>query len=122
MNEVQNNGQQSEQEASQQPAATPQQPTGYVQPPMPTVPAPLYVLTTGMKVAWLFIGLLMGIPGMLIAWAVNADKMPQVKKEAFKFSVIGFAISVVLGIILVAFYFWFICLIVSAIPMSVSTW
>lgn len=114
MNETQNNG--------QQPVATPQQPTGYVQPPVPTAPAPLYTLTTGMKAAWLFIGLLMGIPGMLIAWVVNVDKMPQVKKEAFKFSVIGFAISIALGIIVVALYFWFITLIFSAIPMSASTW
>lgn len=57
-------------------------------------------LTGGMKFGWLVVGLMLSIPGMLIAWLVNVDKHPQVKKDAITWSVIGFAISVVLGIIM----------------------
>ena len=57
-------------------------------------------LTGGMKFGWLVVGLLIGIPGVVIAWLVNVDKMPQVKSDAVKFSLIGFAISIVLGLLL----------------------
>lgn len=63
-------------------------------------PAPLMQLTGGMKFAWLVVGALMGIPGIIIAWLVNVDKMPQVKSDALKFSIIGFVIWVVLGFLL----------------------
>ena len=62
-------------------------------------PAPLMQLTGGMKFAWLVVGALLGIPGIIIAWLVNVDKMPQVKSDALKFSIIGFVINIV---------FWFI--------------
>ena len=45
------------------------------------------------------VGALLGIPGIIIAWLVNVDKMPQVKSDALKFSIIGFVINIV---------FWFI--------------
>lgn len=63
-------------------------------------PAPLMQLTGGMKFAWLVVGALLGIPGIIIAWLVNVDKMPQVKSDALKFSIIGFVIWVVLGFLL----------------------
>lgn len=63
-------------------------------------PAPLMQLTGGMKFAWLVVGALMGIPGIIIAWLVNVDKMPQVKSDALKFSIIGFVIWIVLGFLL----------------------
>ena len=76
--------------------------------PDPTVPNPyeysLTSLTGGMKFGWFLVGLFLTVPGMLLAWLVNADKHPQVKKDAITWSVIGFAVDVVLGIIsLVAF-------------------
>lgn len=63
-------------------------------------PAPLMQLTGGMKFAWLVVGALLGIPGIIIAWLVNVDKMPQVKSDALKFAIIGFVIWIVLQFIL----------------------
>lgn len=93
--------QQFQQTAQPQPQQ-PQQPPMYApQPqPQPVYPsAPLMQLTGGMKFGWLVVGLLIGIPGVVIAWLVNVDKMPQVKSDAVKFSLIGFAISIVLGLL-----------------------
>ena len=79
----------------------PQQPPMYAPQPQPVYPpAPLMQLTGGMKFGWLVVGLLIGIPGVVIAWLVNVDKMPQVKSDAVKFSLIGLAISIVLGLLL----------------------
>ncbi|WP_080802170.1 spore coat protein SP96 [Arabiibacter massiliensis] len=84
----------------------PQQPPMYAAPqPQPQAPvfyppAPLMQLTGGMKFAWLAIGLLMGIPGLILAWLVNVDKAQQVKSDALKFAIIGFAIQVVLGFLI----------------------
>lgn len=63
-------------------------------------PAPLMQLTGGMKFGWFVVGALMGIPGMIIAWLVNVDKMPQVKSDAIKWAVIGFVVWIVLGLII----------------------
>lgn len=81
--------------ASQVPPAQPEQP--YAQPVYP--PAPLVKLSGGMKFAWFVIGALVGIPGILLAWVCNADKYPQVKNDAVKFSAIGFAVWMLAGII-----------------------
>ena len=70
----------------------------YAQPVYP--PAPLMKLSGGMKFAWFVIGALVGIPGILLAWVCNADKYPQVKNDAVKFSAIGFAVWMLAGIIL----------------------
>ena len=75
--------------------------------PDPTVANPyeysLTSLTGGMKFGWLLVGLFLNIPGMLIAWLVNVDKHPQVKKDAITWSVVGFAINVGLGILFTVF-------------------
>lgn len=71
----------------------------YQQPPI-YAPAPLMQLTGGMKFGWLVVGALLGIPGIVIAWLTNADKAPQVKSDALKFAIIGFAIWIVLGVLL----------------------
>ncbi len=86
--------------ASQQPysEAHQQQPFYPSQPVVP--PAPLAALTGGMKFGWFVIGALVGIPGIILAWLVNADKLPQVKNDAVKFSIIGFVVWVVLGVIM----------------------
>ena len=73
----------------------PQQPMYGAPQPQPQAfypPAPLMQLTGGMKFAWLVVGALLGIPGIIIAWLVNVDKMPQVKSDALKFAIIGFVI------------------------------
>ena len=98
-------------DAAPQPPATPpteplpqQQPSmgQQVPPAQPQAfypPAPLMQLTGGMKFAWLVVGALLGIPGIIIAWLVNVDKMPQVKSDALKFAIIGFVIWIVLQFI-----------------------
>ncbi len=73
---------------------------GAPQPQAAYLPAPLMQLTGGMKFAWLVVGALLGIPGIIIAWLVNVDKMPQVKSDALKFAIIGFVIWIVLGIVM----------------------
>lgn len=82
----------------QQPYQAPQ-PTYQPQPQPMYMPAPLMQLTGGMKFAWLVVGALLGIPGIIIAWLVNVDKMPQVKSDALKFAIIGFVIWIVLQFI-----------------------
>ena len=71
--------------------------------PDPTVANPyeysFVQLTGGMKFGWLVVGMFLSIPGMVLAWLVNADKHPQVKKDAIVWSVIGFAINVVFTIL-----------------------
>ena len=57
-------------------------------------------LTGGMKFGWFVVGALLGIGGIVVAWLANVDKMPQVKNDAIKFSIIGFAVWVVLGIVI----------------------
>lgn len=101
--------------AQPQPQPQPQQPMYGAPQPQPQAfypPAPLMQLTGGMKFAWLVVGALMGIPGIIISWLVNVDKMPQVKSDALKFTVIGFVINIV---------FWFIMsfLITGAISAAV---
>lgn len=89
--------------AQPQPQPQPQQPMYGAPQPQPQAfypPAPLMQLTGGMKFAWLVVGALMGIPGIIIAWLVNVDKMPQVKSDALKFAIIGFVIWIVLGFLL----------------------
>ena len=95
----------------QQPSMGPQVPPAQPQPQQPMYgapqpqpqafypPAPLMQLTGGMKFAWLVVGALLGIPGIIIAWLVNVDKMPQVKSDALKFAIIGFVIWIVLQFI-----------------------
>ena len=94
----------------QQAAPYQQPPMGQQMPPQPVygapqpqpvyAPAPLMQLTGGMKFAWLVVGALMGIPGIIIAWLVNVDKMPQVKSDALKFAIIGFVIWIVIGFLI----------------------
>ena len=84
------------------PQPQPQQPMYGAPQPQPQAfypPAPLMQLTGGMKFAWLVVGALLGIPGIIIAWLVNVDKMPQVKSDALKFAIIGFVIWIVLQFI-----------------------
>ena len=87
----------------QQPSMGQQVPPAQPQPQQPMYgapqPAPLMQLTGGMKFAWLVVGALLGIPGIIIAWLVNVDKMPQVKSDALKFAIIGFVIWIVLQFI-----------------------
>lgn len=87
----------------QQPPMPQPQPTYSAPQPQPQAfypPAPLMQLTGGMKFAWLVVGALMGIPGIIIAWLVNADKVPQVKSDALKFAIIGFVVWIVLGFLM----------------------
>ncbi|MCL1879669.1 MAG: spore coat protein SP96 [Actinomycetia bacterium] len=92
-------------------------PQPYV-PPAPQQPQPLTMLSGGMKAAWFFIGFLLGIPGILIAYATNQDKLPNVKSECIKFSAIGFGISIALWVLMGIL--WSVA-ILSFIPMLASS-
>lgn len=93
--------------AYQQPygAYPPQQPYGgyqsqpYAAPAQPAAPQPLEKLSGGMKFGWLLVGLLSGIPGILVAWLANVDRAPEVKSGAIKYAVIGFVIAIVVVIL-----------------------
>lgn len=78
------------------PQQVPVQPM-YQQAPPVYVPAPLTQLTGGMKFGWFVVGALLSVPGIVIAWLTNADKHPDVKNGAVKWSLIGFAVWIVLG-------------------------
>ncbi|MEG2517893.1 MAG: spore coat protein SP96 [Raoultibacter sp.] len=80
-----------------QPAPQPTQPVASQNQPF-YEPAPLMQMTGGMKFGYGVLGFLMSLPGVLIAWLINADKVPPMKSDALKFSLIGFAVSIVIGI------------------------
>ena len=88
----------------------------YAQPVYP--PAPLMKLSGGMKFAWFVIGALVGIPGILLAWVCNADKYPQVKNDAVKFSAIGFAVWMLAGIIFTVMIGGMLAAFVAAVDPS----
>ena len=88
----------------------------YAQPVYP--PAPLMKLSGGMKFAWFVIGAVVGIPGILLAWVCNADKYPQVKNDAVKFSAIGFAVWMLAGIIFTVMIGGMLAAFVAAVDPS----
>lgn len=88
----------------------------YAQPVYP--PAPLMKLSGGMKFAWFVIGALVGIPGILLAWVCNADKYPQVKNDAVKFSAIGFAVWMLAGVIFTVMIGGMLAAFVAAVDPS----
>lgn len=77
--------------------------------------APLMQLSGGMKFAWCVVGALTGIPGIIIAWLVNVDKMPKVKNDALKFAIIGFVVRIVLGFVIGALVGGFITMLIAGI-------
>ena len=56
-------------------------------------------LTGAQKIGYFFLGLIMGIPALVITALFNADK--PIKKESFKFTVIGFVTQIILGCVVV---------------------
>lgn len=86
----------------QQPYQQPQ--PGYQQPSPAPTGQPLVSLTTGMKAGWFGVGVFASFAGILLAWLVNADKAPQVKSDAMKWSLVGFAVSILLNIA----YLWMV--------------
>ena len=56
-------------------------------------------LTGAQKVGYFFLGLIMGIPALIITALFNADK--PIKKESFKLVVIGFVTQFILGCVTV---------------------
>lgn len=96
-------------------AAVPVAPTYAPAPPNPQMPpAPLVQLSGGMKFAWLVVGLMLTIPGVILSWLINVDKHPQVKRDAVKFSLIGFVISIVVGILIFILMVSFVAAVAAA--------
>lgn len=92
----------------------PQQPYQPSQPqPQPLyMPAPLMRLTGGMKFGWFVVGALLGVGGILVAWLTNVDRVPEVKSEALKWSIIGFVVWIVIGIL--------ICLVIGGMIAALA--
>jgi hypothetical protein len=87
-------------------------------PPQPQVqyaPAPLTDLTGGMKFGWLVIGILMGIPGILIAWLTNAGRADRVRSDAIKFTVIGLVVNIAAWVILAILGFGFVAILAQSV-------
>lgn len=109
-----NQGMPAQQSGQVNPQPAPQ-PQAYSAPAYGAPQAPVLTqLSGGMKFAWLVVGLFMGIPGMLLAWLCNVDKLQQVKSDAVKFSVIGFVINIVAIILLYVMVFGAIAAIGTA--------
>lgn len=89
----------------QQPAYA--QPVAYPQEPQTS-------LSGGPKTAWFFLGFLLGIPAILLAYATNIDKFPKVRGDAVKFSAIGFGVAFLLSLLLVFGYFALIIAIIGS--------
>jgi len=97
---------------AQQQAYAPQQYPNYAQ-AAPVAPV-INKLTGGVKAAWFFIGFLLGIPGILIAFATNWDKPKPIKSESIKFSAIGLACEIALIIIFSILMGIFVAMIASS--------
>lgn len=54
---------------------------------------PQQMLTTAQKIGWLFVGIFIGIAGILIASLTNIDK--PYRSDATKFAIIGFILEIV---------------------------
>jgi len=52
---------------------------------------------TALKVAWFFVGFLLGIAGILVAYVTTHDKPSITSKDAIMFSAIGFGATFVMG-------------------------
>ncbi len=100
-----------------QPVSQPH-PPAYQAPQPVYAPAPLVQLTGGMKFGWFVVGALLGIGGIVLSWLVNADKLPQVKSDALKWTIIGFAVWVVLGIVLSMMFAGMIAAMIGAAGAS----
>ncbi|MCL2883501.1 MAG: hypothetical protein FWF30_03425 [Coriobacteriia bacterium] len=84
-------------------------------------PAPVATeLTGGVKAAWFFIGFLLGIPGILIAFATNWSKPQPIKSGAIKFSAIGMAVNIALMIIFAILSVVFTTFIISSLVNSIG--
>ena len=104
-------GQQYPPAAAYQPQPTPSTPGYYYSGPGQypgQTPSILSELSGGMKAAWFFIGLLLGVPGILLAYVTTRDKVPKVKSDSVKFSVIGCIVCAVLVIAYMIIMFLFI--------------
>jgi hypothetical protein len=79
-------------------------------------------LTGGPKAAWFFIGFLLGIPGILLAYVTNIDKFPKVKSDALKFSAIGYAVTFAISFCLIVMYSALIMTVIGSAAATFNTW
>ena len=52
----------------------------------------------GFKAAWFFVGFLLGIGGILVAFGSTWGRPQEIKSEAIKFAIIGCIVTFVIGI------------------------
>lgn len=79
-------------------SAAPQPVCAPFQPPAPQ-------LTGGMKFGYFALGFLGNLLGILVSWLINADKHPALRNSAIKWSVVGFAATFAIGIVVAVVIF-----------------
>lgn len=89
--------------------------------PFPPQPALVPQLTGGMKFGYFALGFLGNLLGILIAWLINADKHPAIRNSAIKWSVVGFACTFVIGILIGIAVMGFIGTVVAAVGAGAYT-
>ena len=80
---------------------------------------PVADLTTGMKVAWLYIGFRWNLIGLILAYATSAGLSQIARSSQIKFAAIGWVVSFVLAIIVSVVFFVFFGSIIAAILGSI---
>lgn len=76
--------------------------------------APEPQLTGGLKFGYFLLGFLGNLFGIVVAWVVNADKHPAIKSSAVKWSLVGFACTFVVGILVSIAFAGFVGAVVAA--------
>lgn len=89
--------------------------------PFPPMQQLVPQLTGGMKFGYFALGFLGNLLGILIAWLINADKHPEIRNSAIKWSVVGFACTFVIGILISIAIMGFIGTLVAAVGAGAYT-
>lgn len=71
-------------------------------------------LSGGLKFGYFLLGFLGNLFGIVVAWLINADKHPAIKGSAVKWSIVGFACTFVVGILIALAFAGFIGAVVAA--------
>lgn len=87
----------------------------YGGPQYPAPGMPLMHLTGGMKFGWAATAFLLGPVAILLAWLTNLSNGHQARNEAIKYSVIGFVVQLVVGMLAVMFFGMTACAALGAL-------
>lgn len=63
-----------------------------------------YGVTTGMKIAWIALGFLLGVFGLLLIFFVSMGRSPYMRRQAFKFVIVGIFLGFVAEVIMLGYF------------------